>query len=171
MGFKCALLVQEKNMFSVSVCFFEKTCPTLLIQKFVADFCSSFPLCHFEFLQCPPVIGCGKNPHNSTRPGRLSVWGVPVNVLMVISDFIETSGRFLWNFLHKKTSIKQCWGSGMFILDPGSWFLPIPDPKTAMKDRSHKFQIIELFDFSNGEEKNLGQFSKNYWTFYPKNCH
>jgi hypothetical protein len=23
----------------------------------------------------------------------------------------------------------------MFILDPGSWFLPIPDPKTATKEK------------------------------------
>jgi len=36
----------------------------------------------------------------------------------------------------------QCCGSGMFITDPGSWFLPIPDPgsripdpKTATKER------------------------------------
>ena len=56
----------------------------------------------------------------------------------------------------------------------------IPDPKTAMKDRgekifvvlpffwSHKYHKIEVFNFWNGEEKNLGQFSKNYRTFYPK---
>ncbi len=39
----------------------------------------------------------------------------------------------------------QCCGSGMFIPDPGSWFLPIldpgsriPDPKTATKERGEK---------------------------------
>ncbi len=60
---------------------------------------------------------------------------------------------------------------------PGS---RIPDPKTAMKDRgekifvvlpffwSHKYHKIEVFNFWNGEEKNLGQFSTNYRTFYPK---
>jgi hypothetical protein len=39
----------------------------------------------------------------------------------------------------------QCGGSGMFIPDPGSWFLPIPDPgsripdpKTATKERGEK---------------------------------
>ncbi len=36
---------------------------------------------------------------------------------------------------------------------------------------SHKCHKIELFYFWNVEEKNLGQFSKNYRTFYPKNCH
>jgi hypothetical protein len=57
----------------------------------------------------------------------------------------------------------------------------IPDPKTAMKDIgekifvvipffwSHKLHKIELFYFGNVEEKNLGQFSKNFRTFYPKN--
>ncbi len=68
----------------------------------------------------------------------------------------------------------------MFIRDPGSWFLPIPDPKTAMKDKgekklvvipffwSHKFHKIEPFYFWNVEENNLGQFSKNSRTFYLK---
>ncbi len=32
----------------------------------------------------------------------------------------------------------QCCGSGMFISDPGSWFLPIPDPNTAAKERGEK---------------------------------
>ncbi len=29
---------------------------------------------------------------------------------------------------------KQCCGSGMFIPDPGSWFLPIPDPGSRIPD-------------------------------------
>ncbi len=59
----------------------------------------------------------------------------------------------------------------------------ISDPKTAMKDRGEKkfvdipffgainFIKFKLFYFLTVEEKNLGQFSKNYRTFYPKNCH
>ena len=35
---------------------------------------------------------------------------------------------------------------------------------------SHKFHKIVLFYFWNVKEKNLGQFSKNYRTFYLKNC-
>ncbi len=35
-------------------------------------------------------------------------------------------------------TLEQCCGSGMFIPDPGSWFLPIPDPKTATKERGEK---------------------------------
>ncbi len=53
----------------------------------------------------------------------------------------------------------------MFIPDPGSWFLPIPDPrsKTAAKERGEqKFVVIPFFVFWNNEEKNLSQFSKNY---------
>jgi hypothetical protein len=52
--------------------------------------------------------------------------------------------------IQKINTLSQCCGYGMFIPDPGS---------------------IELVYFWNVEEKNLGQFSKNYRTFYPKNCH
>jgi hypothetical protein len=75
----------------------------------------------------------------------------------------------------------QCCGSGIFIPDLGS---RIPDPKTATKERgekkknfhnflcSHKFhKIANYFSFEVLKKKNLGQFSKNYRTFYPKNCH
>ncbi len=85
------------------------------------------------------------------------------------------------------------------IRDPGSWFLPIPDTGSRISDTgsrisdpgsqnsnkregwkfffcncflfSNKFHKIEhyIFWFWKAEEKNLGQFSKNF--FYPKNCH
>ncbi len=32
----------------------------------------------------------------------------------------------------------QCCGSGMFIPDPGSWFLPIPDPGSRISDPGSK---------------------------------
>ncbi len=32
-------------------------------------------------------------------------------------------------------------------------------------------QNCKLFQFWSAEKKNLGLFSKNYKTFYPKNCH
>ncbi len=59
----------------------------------------------------------------------------------------------------------------------------IPDRKTALENWGEKklvvipffaainFTKLKLFYFWNAEEKNLGQFSKNYRTFYPKNCH
>jgi hypothetical protein len=59
----------------------------------------------------------------------------------------------------------------------------ILDLKTATKERGEKkiifipffeatnFTKLKLFYFWNAEEKNLGQFSKNYRTFYPKICH
>ncbi len=71
----------------------------------------------------------------------------------------------------------------MFIPDPGFRFLPIPDPKTATKERGEKksvvipflvainFTKLKIILFLNAEEKKLGQFPKNYRTFYPKNCH
>jgi hypothetical protein len=59
----------------------------------------------------------------------------------------------------------------------------IPDPKTVMKDRGEKnllyylffgdinFTKLNYFIFEMLKKKNLGQFSKNYRTFYPKYCH
>jgi hypothetical protein len=53
----------------------------------------------------------------------------------------------------------------------------IPAPKTATKERGEKkFVVITFYVAINftklqREEKNLGQFSKNYRTFYPKNFH
>ncbi len=35
-------------------------------------------------------------------------------------------------------SENQCCGSGMFIPDPGSWFLPIPDPGSRISDPGSK---------------------------------
>jgi hypothetical protein len=67
-----------------------------------------------------------------------------------------------------------------WIPDLGS---QISDLKTATKERDEKnflsnlflkpqiSQNCKLFYFLNAEEKNLGQFSNNYRTFYPKICH
>jgi hypothetical protein len=69
---------------------------------------------------------------------------------------------------------------GTRIPDLGS---RIPDPKTVMKIRGEKkfivipffgainFTKLNYFIFKMLKKKNLGQFSKNYRTFYPKNCH
>ncbi len=86
----------------------------------------------------------------------------------------------------------------MFIPDPWSWFLPIPDPGSRILDPgsrisdpgsknsnkrerwkkicyhtfccSHKFHKIEYYViFEMVKKKNVGQFTKNCWSFYPKN--
>ncbi len=57
----------------------------------------------------------------------------------------------------KISTYLQCCGSGMFIPDPGSWFLPIPDsgsripdPNTATKERGEKkFVVIPTFEATN----------------------
>jgi hypothetical protein len=71
----------------------------------------------------------------------------------------------------------------MFIPDPGSRFLPIPDPKTATKERgekicffhtflcSHKFHKIENYFIFEVLKKKFGPIFKEYRAFYPKNCH
>jgi hypothetical protein len=69
---------------------------------------------------------------------------------------------------------------GSRIPDPGS---RIPDPKTGRKERGEKKIVVKYFfvatnftkckiiNFLTAQEKNLGQISKNYGTFYPNNCH
>jgi hypothetical protein len=86
----------------------------------------------------------------------------------------------------------------MFIPDPGSWFLLIPDPGSRISDPgsripdpgsknsnkrerwkkischtflcSHKFHKIVNYFRGSAEEKILANFSKNYRTFYQKYC-
>ncbi len=78
-------------------------------------------------------------------------------------------------------SYKQCCGSGMFIPDPGSWFLSIPglgsriqeqqQEREGGKNSCHTFfvaqisQNCKLFYFWTGKEKLFSQFTKNYSTF------
>ncbi len=82
----------------------------------------------------------------------------------------------------------QCSRSGMFIPDPGSWFLPIPDPgsripdpKTATKERgekkffchtficSHKFHKIEnYFSFEVMKKKIWANFQRIIELFTQK---
>jgi hypothetical protein len=73
------------------------------------------------------------------------------------------------------------------IPDPDSYPSRIPDPKTttATKERGVKkfivitfyvpvatnFTKLQIILVLSAEEKNLGQFSKNYRYFYPKNFH
>ncbi len=110
------------------------------------------------------------------------MWDYPFKGLFLCSICVFIS--FLPNYLFLSSfssqepvlRIRDAYpGSRMLIFYPSR----IPDPKTAMKDRgeqkivvipcfwSYKFHKIEL-GFFNVEEKNLGQFSKNYRTCYPK---
>ena len=62
----------------------------------------------------------------------------------------------------------QCCGARMFIPDPGSWFLPIPDtgsripyPKTATKERGEtKFVVIRIFIATNFAKMKIILFLK-----------
>jgi hypothetical protein len=66
---------------------------------------------------------------------------------------------------------KQCGGSGMFIPDPGSWFLPIPDPgsripepKTATNKRGEKkFFFIPFYVATNFTKLNIILVLKWWW--------
>ncbi len=67
----------------------------------------------------------------------------------------------------KRTSSKCC-GSGMFIPDPGSWFLPIPDPRFRNPDPKQqqkrgvkkKLVVISFFVACNFTKLNIILFLK-----------
>ncbi len=40
-----------------------------------------------------------------------------------------------------KYAVGQCGGSGMFIPDPGSWFLTIPDPGSQIQKQQQKREV------------------------------
>jgi hypothetical protein len=74
----------------------------------------------------------------------------------------------------------QCCGSGMFIPDPGSWFLPIPDPgsripdpKTATKERGKKKLNVKPFYVATKFNKIVNYFSfevlkKKIWANFQR---
>ncbi len=90
----------------------------------------------------------------------------------------------------KDNNPRQCCGSGMFIPDPGSWILPIPDPGSRISDPgsknsnkrerwkiffcltflcSHKFhKIVNYFSFEVLKKKIWANFQRNIELFTNK---
>ncbi len=105
--------------------------------------------------------------------------------LVLTCRFVSgTGGKFFLPTDESAVSNLQCCGSGVFIPDPV--FLSVPDLGSENSNKRERWKKIsctaffcsqkynenwKLFYFWTGEENNLGQFTKNYRTFYPKNCH
>ncbi len=84
-------------------------------------------------------------------------------------------------FNRRATVFVQCCGSGMFISDPGSWFLSISDPGSNNSTKrgggkffgpsmfcSHKYhKIVNNFNFEQ-VKKFFRQNTTNHGTFYPQ---
>jgi hypothetical protein len=82
--------------------------------------------------------------------------------------------------VRNSVAVPGCLSRILIFTHPGS---RISDPKTATKEKGEKKYVVipflkpqisqncKLFYFWKSEEKNLGQFSKNYRTFYPEMCH
>ncbi len=87
-------------------------------------FCDLFPGIYFALL-CLCFQGCGSN------------FKVTVMVLFYIFFISLLLTRSIINYLCN-IHIKQCCASGMFIPDPGSWFLPILDPGSRFPDPGSK---------------------------------
>ncbi len=70
----------------------------------------------------------------------------------------------------KKFTSRQCCGSGLFILDPGFWFLSVPDPTTATKEE-RKNSFCPTFFCSHKYDKIKKLLYKELNTFCPNFCH
>ncbi len=66
--------------------------------------------------------------------------------LMVIKKSGYGSGlEKVWILIYVPTvRYRQCGGSRMFIPDPGSWFLPIPDPGSRIQKQQQKREVKKL---------------------------
>ncbi len=78
-------------------------------------------------------------------------------------------------YRHPLHSDKQCCGSGMFIPDPGSWFLPIPDPgsKNSNKREGWKKLYVKPFYVATKFNKIVNYFSfevlkKKIWANFQR---
>ncbi len=123
-------------------------------------------------------------PHTATAMARCSTpfWMSPVASSSSPSCTSYTRTNYLTKQQLILTSVAD---PGCLSRIPDPDFYPsripdtgsrIPDPKTATKERGDQkfvvmpFHKIEIIYYWNAEENNLAQFSKNYRTFYPKNC-
>ena len=138
---------------------------------------------------CRPHRRPGPYTLRQYRHRRRHLWG--------ITAWNFNTGYSLILRLHVhpfRSSLRQCCRSGMFIPDPD--FCPsripnlgsqIPDPRSKNSNKREgwkKFCCPTFFcsqkkhkieNYINFElvvkKKTLGQFTKNYRTFYPNNCH
>ncbi len=105
----------------------------------------SIPLIYPVAALVPGVHGaddCHRAVHVHLQVHRLlRHWvhhGALCQVRETTSPLLPISIVFLPGGHKKMSSILQCCGSGMFIPDPGSWFLPIPDPGSWISDTGSK---------------------------------
>ncbi len=116
------------------------------------------------------------------------LFGVPVSQDKKVNRPLYT-GTQVQQFIFQTQDgdVIACCGSGMFIPDPGSWFLTIPeplDPKPATKERGEKKISGHTFFCSNEFHKTENYFifetlKKKIWAdfqriievFSPKNHH
>jgi hypothetical protein len=84
-----------------------------------------------------------------------------VTGILHVTDEMSRSGPVSQWVVRIRGSGSQCCGSGMFITDPGSWFLPIPDPgsKKQQQKRGVKKNLFHTFLFSQKFHKIDNYFS------------
>ncbi len=108
---------------------------------------------------CPKGMGrklhCVKNFRHSAMyafSSACSSWKSIVKPFRFVLCYVRYqcwgSGMFI-----QDPGSRQCGGSGMFIPDPGSWFLPIPDPGSRIPDPGSRIPDPKTATKERGEKK------------------
>ncbi len=97
---------------------------------------ASFLICHYPV----PLITTVYLLTGITRWSRLEVLGTlwPVECPRLASSSTQPGTSLTPAGQLSCFCSRQCCGSGMFIPNPGSWFLPIPDPGSRISDPGSK---------------------------------
>ncbi len=69
-------------------------------------------------------------------------WFLLIHKWLLICMKLETL-----HWVTQRKSFNQCCGSGMFIPDPWSWFLPIPDPGSKISNKREGWKKINCHTF------------------------
>ncbi len=135
-----------------------------------------------------------KNPKNPKKPTGLVFFFLKPGFFPTLDNGVTEGKRIIqdcnWkkiffclakykNYYLWRHSRTQCGGSGMFLPDPGSWFLPIPDPGSRIWSKnsnkrqgrkkifcqtifcSHKFHKTEYYFI-------FDMLKKKIWLNFPR---
>ncbi len=127
------------------------------------------------------IAVCGSVTFRYGTGSALIYYGSGVLLLSSVAENKRIVKKFV--LIELNLNLKQCCGSGMFIPDPGSWFLPIPDPGSKNSNKregwkniwchtflcSHKFhKIVHYFSFEVPKKKIWANFQRIIELFAQK---
>ncbi len=126
---------------------------SFLVENVVANTLAKLTLLWNFYCCFTNTISSLREPFVFKSSNNFKIWLDPSELFtdkVGVPTVFQKDTRALWH------NINQCGGSGMFIPDPGSWFLPIPDPgsripdpKTATTERWKKLVVIPFYAATN----------------------